>query len=84
MGHLVYEGGDSFILMKMSLLSLRSAVRKRKTTALASDRPACNRRVIRPEGEETAHKGIIQNVINAILNGEKLIAPGPRESTPCL
>ena len=33
--------------------------------------------VIRPEGEETAHKGIIQNVINAILNGEKLIAPGP-------
>ena len=29
-----------------------------------------------PEEEETAHAGILQNVTNALLYGEKLIAPG--------
>lgn len=29
-----------------------------------------------PEGEETAHNGILQNFTNAILHGEKLISPG--------
>ncbi len=31
---------------------------------------------ITPEEKETSHRGIIQNFANAILNGEKLIAPG--------
>jgi len=29
-----------------------------------------------PEGEETAHAGILQNFTNAILHGEQLLAPG--------
>lgn len=31
---------------------------------------------ITPEGVETGHVGILQNFTNAILNGEKLLAPG--------
>lgn len=31
---------------------------------------------IEPEGEETAHNGILQNFTNAILYGEELLAPG--------
>ncbi len=31
---------------------------------------------IKPTEEETAHKGILQNFVNAILFGEELIAPG--------
>ena len=31
---------------------------------------------ILPEGEETAHRGILQNFANHILHGEPLIAPG--------
>ena len=31
---------------------------------------------MKPEGVETAHKGITQNFTNAILHGEKLLAPG--------
>lgn len=31
---------------------------------------------IQPEGEETAHNGILQNFTNAVLHGEKLLAPG--------
>ena len=30
-----------------------------------------------PDTPETAHKGILQNFVNAILSGEDLIAPGP-------
>ena len=33
-------------------------------------------REIPPEGEETGHNGILQNYTNAILQGEKLLAPG--------
>jgi len=31
---------------------------------------------VQPDGVETAHAGILQNFTNAILHGEKLIAPG--------
>ena len=30
-----------------------------------------------PDRPETAHTGILQNYTNAILNGEKLLSPGP-------
>lgn len=35
-----------------------------------------NENEIIPEGEETSHNGILQNFTNAVLHGEKLIAPG--------
>ncbi len=37
--------------------------------------PECEITEINPEGEESSHRGILQNFTNAILKGEKLIAP---------
>lgn len=36
----------------------------------------CEYTQIKPKGKESAHRGILQNFTNAILNGEELISPG--------
>lgn len=77
LGRLVYEGGDSFFFDENTVAEPEFSRHEAEHHGTGFDRPPCYRRVIQPQGEETAHKGIIQNVINAILNGEELIAPGP-------
>lgn len=70
-GKLVYEGGK--------LRFWKNAVPERVFNAETKEgfsRPACEMIEITPEGKGLEHRGITQNVVNAILFGEKLLAPG--------
>lgn len=70
-GKLVLEGG----VLKWWKLST-SVAEVSETAASSFASIACEYQEIQPTGPETAHKGILQNFVNAVLYGEELISPG--------
>lgn len=70
-GKMIYDGA---LLMIWRLSEGAKTFSDRTDQPFAA--PSVSYEEIEVPGEETAHRGIMQNFVNAILNGEKLIAPG--------
>ncbi|MBN1624440.1 MAG: Gfo/Idh/MocA family oxidoreductase [Clostridia bacterium] len=71
MGKIVIEGG------KLTFYRLEMSERKfNKEFKGGFGQPEFTVEEINVEGENPSHKGITRNFVNAILHGEKLIAPG--------
>ena len=70
-GKLVLEGGK----MKLWWLA-QDEDEVRFSSGESFARIPCGEEEILPEGEETAHRGILQNFANHILRGEALLSPG--------
>ena len=73
LGKIVFEGrGNTFTFWKNSVAVSKDSLESKLTTK----KPEFEKMDITLNEKETAHQGIVQNFVNAILNGESLISPG--------
>jgi predicted dehydrogenase len=80
LGKILYEDrGDTFTFWKNSVPVSRHS----RESKQGFEKPAFEKMDITLHEKETAHRGIVQNFVNAIQKGEALIAPGA-EGLPSL